>query len=61
MRSLQSRPVYLRDGRPFATFVLAYRETRPEYDWNVALMTFAADAAGFALQDDLDRAGIAAE
>ena len=26
LRSLQSRPVYLRDGKPFATFVLAYRE-----------------------------------
>ena len=61
LRSLQSRPVYLRDGKPFATFVLAYREPRPETDWNVALMTFAADAAGFVLQDNLDRAAIAAE
>jgi hypothetical protein len=61
LRSLQSRPVYLRDGKPFATFVLAYREPHPESDWNVALMTFAADAAGLVLQDDLDRAAIAAE
>jgi len=61
LRSLQSRPVFLRDGKPFASFVLAFREPRPETDWNVALMTFAADAAGLALQDDLDRLNIAAE
>ena len=61
LRSLQSRPVYLRDGKPFASFVLGYREPRPETDWNVALMTFAADAASFAIQDQLDRASIAAE
>jgi hypothetical protein len=61
LRSLQSRPVYLRDGKPFATFVLAYREPREETAWNAALMTFAADAAGLAIQDELDRTNIAAE
>jgi GAF domain-containing protein len=61
LRSLQSRPVYLRDRKPFASFVLAFREPRPETDWNAALMTFAADAAGLALQDDLDRSSIAPE
>ena len=60
IRSLQSRPVYLR-GRPYATFVLAYRQPREETAWNVALMTFAADAAGLIIQSALDRTSIAAE
>jgi len=55
IRSLQSRPVYLRDGKAYATFVLAYREPRAETNWNVALMKFAADAAGLIIQADLDR------
>jgi len=55
LRALQSRPVYLRDRKPYGTFVLAYREPRKETDWNVALMTFAADAAGLIIQSDLDR------
>jgi len=58
--SLQSRPVYLR-GRPYATFVLAYRQPREETAWNVVLMTFAADAAGLIIQSALDRTSIAAE
>jgi hypothetical protein len=41
--------------------VLAYREPHQETDWNVALMTFAADAAGHAIQSDLDRGRLAAE
>jgi GAF domain-containing protein len=61
LRSLQSRPVYLRDRRPYGTFVLAYREPREETDWDVALMKFAADAAGLIIQFDLDRPDIAAE
>lgn len=61
LRSLQSRPVYLRDRQPYATFVLAYRQVREETDWDVALMTFAADAAGLIIQSDLDRTNIAAE
>ncbi len=61
LRSLQSRPVYLRDGRPYATFVLAYRQPREETGWDIALMKFAADAAGLIIQSDLDRANIAAE
>jgi hypothetical protein len=61
LRSLQSRPVLLRDGKPFATFVLAYREPREETAWNAALMTFAADAAGMAIQSDLDRLSLATE
>jgi GAF domain-containing protein len=61
LRSLQSRPVLLRDGKPYATFVLAFQEPREETAWNVTLMTFAADAAGLALQEDLDRRNIAAE
>jgi len=54
IRSLQSRPVYLHDRKPFATFVLAYREPRDETEWNVALMTFAADASSLILQSDAD-------
>jgi GAF domain-containing protein len=61
LRSLQSRPVFLRDRKPYATFVLAYRHPRDETDWDVALMTFAADAAGLIIQSDLDRTNIAAE
>ncbi len=59
IRALQSRPVYLRDRLPYATFVLAYREPREENEWSAALMTFAADAASLILQDGVDR--IAAE
>jgi GAF domain-containing protein len=61
VRSLQSRPVYLRERRPYATFVLAYRLPHEETDWDVALMTFAADAAGLIIQSDFDRINIAAE
>ena len=61
IRSLQSRPVYLHDGKPFGTFVLAYRQPRTETDWDVALMKFAADAAGLIIQSDLDRTNMAAE
>jgi GAF domain-containing protein len=61
LRSLQSRPVYLRDGKPYGTFVLAYRQPRDETHWDVALMKFAADAAGSIIQSDLDRTNIAAE
>jgi GAF domain-containing protein len=61
IRSLQSRPVYLRGRMPYATFVLAYRQPREETDWDVALMTFAADAAGLMIQSALDRTNIAAE
>jgi len=61
LRSLQSRPVFLRDSKPYATFVLAYREPREESAWNATLMTFAADAAGLAIQEDLDRHNLAAE
>jgi len=45
LKSVQSRPVYV-NGKPRGTFVLAYRDARPESDWDAALMTFAADAAG---------------
>jgi hypothetical protein len=55
IRSLQSRPVLLRDGKAYASFVLAYREPRGETDWNAALMAFAADAAGHVIQSDLER------
>jgi GAF domain-containing protein len=58
IRSLQSRPVLLPDGRPYASFVLAYREPRQETDWNAALMSFAADAAGHVIQSDLERVSI---
>ena len=61
IRSLQSRPVCLRGGVPYATFVLAYRRARDETAWDVALMTFAADAAGLIIQSALDRTNIAAE
>ena len=45
LKAIQSRPVYL-NGKPRGTFVLAFREPRPEQEWDVALMSFAADAAG---------------
>jgi GAF domain-containing protein len=46
--AIQSRPIYL-DGKARGTFVLAYRLPKPESEWDVALMTFAADAASQAL------------
>ena len=61
VRSLQSRPVYLREHKPYTTFVLAYRQPREETGWDVALMKFAADAAGLIIQSELDRTNIAAE
>jgi hypothetical protein len=42
------------DRKPYCTFVLAYREPRKETDWDEAVMTFAADAAGLIIQSDLD-------
>jgi GAF domain-containing protein len=44
LKSIQSRPVYV-DGKARGTFVLAYKQPRPESDWDVALMKFGADAA----------------
>jgi hypothetical protein len=44
LKAIQSRPVYVK-GKPRGTFVLAFREPRTERDWDVALMSFAADAA----------------
>ena len=37
------------NGKARGTFVLAYKEARPESEWDGALMTFAADAATEAL------------
>jgi GAF domain-containing protein len=45
LRAIQSRPIFV-DGKPRGTFVLAFREPKPESEWDGALMTFAADAAG---------------
>ena len=39
-------------GKPRGTFVLAYRNAKPESEWDAALMLFAADAAGEALSVD---------
>lgn len=44
LMSIQSRPVYV-DGKARGTFVLAFRQPKPESEWDAALMTFAADAA----------------
>jgi GAF domain-containing protein len=44
LRAIQSRPIYV-DGKPRGTFVLAFRQPKPESEWDAALMTFAADAA----------------
>ena len=44
LKAVQSRPVYVGDEAR-GTFVLAYRDPRPEKDWDAALMKFAADAA----------------
>jgi GAF domain-containing protein len=48
LKSIQSRPVYV-NGKARGTFVLAYRESRPESEWDAALMNFAANAATEAL------------
>ena len=48
LQAIQSRPVYM-DHKPRGTFVLAYRHPKPESEWDVALMMFAADAASKAL------------
>jgi GAF domain-containing protein len=48
LQAIQSRPVYV-DGKPRGTFVLAYRQPKPESEWDAALMMFAADAASKAL------------
>ena len=48
LKSIQSRPVYVA-GQPRGTFVLAYRNAKPESEWDDALMKFAADAASEAL------------
>lgn len=50
LKSIQSRPIFL-NGRSRGTFVLAFRQPKPETEWNVALMTFAADAASEALSE----------
>jgi hypothetical protein len=44
LKSVQSRPVYV-NGKARGTFVLAYRNARPESEWDGTLMAFAADAA----------------
>jgi hypothetical protein len=43
LMAIQSRPVYVA-GKARGTFVLAFRQSKPESDWDAALMTFAADA-----------------
>lgn len=48
LRSIQSRPIF-KLGKAVGTFVLAYREPRPESEWNVALMKFGADGCEAAL------------
>ena len=50
LRAVQSRPVRV-GGEARGTFVIAYRHPRPENEWDVALMKFAADAASEALSD----------
>jgi hypothetical protein len=52
--SLQSRPVYGRDGKPIGTFVMTFTEPRVATDFNVAVMDFAAEAVSALLQRDLD-------
>jgi GAF domain-containing protein len=44
LKAIQSRPVYV-NGKARGTFVLAFRQPRAEQEWDVALMSFAADAA----------------
>jgi hypothetical protein len=51
LRSIRSRPVYV-EGKSRGTFVLAYKIAQPEAEWDVALMSFAADAATQALSKD---------
>ncbi|MGN6570146.1 MAG: GAF domain-containing protein [Pseudolabrys sp.] len=45
LKAVQSRPVFI-SGEARGTFVLAYRDAKPESEWDDALMKFAADAAG---------------
>jgi GAF domain-containing protein len=54
LKSVQSRPVHV-GGEARGTFVIAYRNPRPENEWNVALMKFAADAASQALSKAQER------
>ena len=49
LRAVQSRPILVA-GKPRGTFVIAYRQPKPESDWDVALMQFAASAAGEAME-----------
>ena len=49
LRAVQSRPIIVA-GKPRGTFVIAYRQPKPESDWDVALMQFAASAAGEAME-----------
>jgi GAF domain-containing protein len=55
LRAIQSRPVFVR-GIPRGTFVLAFREPRAEQEWDVALMSFPADAASQVLSGDVEAA-----
>ena len=49
LKAVQSRPIIVA-GKPRGTFVIAYRQPKPESDWDVALMQFAASAAGEAME-----------
>jgi GAF domain-containing protein len=46
--SLQSRPVFGRDGQPLGTFVMGFSGPREPGDFDLALLEFAADANGAA-------------
>ena len=48
LKAIQSRPVFV-SLKARGTFVLAYREPKPESEWDEALMIFAADAASATL------------
>ncbi len=53
--SLQSRPVYGRDGKPIGTFVMGYGEPSEDQRFDAPFMEFAADAVAALLQRELDK------
>ncbi len=52
IRSLQSRPVYGREGQPIGTFVMGYAEPSDDQRFDAPFMEFAADAVGALLREE---------
>lgn len=56
IKSLQSRPVYGRDGKPIGTFVMGYGNPSEDQRFAAPYVEFAADAVAALLQKQLDEA-----